>query len=97
MSSAAESPQSVLVRFMPQVMLIYEAFLIQHQSRRSDSSQQGGWKWHCLPFGIEGNDSELSKKKKKTHFMSEPVHIMLCGLSVVLTFFHNYVTFCAII
>lgn len=29
--------------------------------------------------------------------MSEPVHIMLCGLSVVLTFFHNYVTFCAII
>lgn len=52
MSSAAESPQSVLVRFMPQVMLIYEAFLIQHQSRQSDSSQQGGWKmalftiWH---------------------------------------------------
>lgn len=22
-------------------------------------------KWHCLPFGIEGNDSELSKKKKR--------------------------------
>lgn len=64
------------------------SILIQHQLRQSDSSQQGSWKLHR--FGIEGNDSELSKNPLY-------VNIMLCGLCVVLTFFHNYVTFCAII
>lgn len=88
--SCCWSPQSVLVRFMPQVMQIYGAFLMQHQSRRSDSSQQGCGKLHCLPFGIEGKDSELSKNPLY-------VNIMLCGLRCCFDFLHNYVTFCAII
>lgn len=57
----------------------FQSILIQYQLMQSDSSQQGCWKLHCLPFGTEGNDSELGKN-------SLYVNIMLCGLCVVLTF-----------
>lgn len=58
---------------------------MQRQSRQTDSSQQGCGKLCCLPFGIEGNESELS------------VSIMPCGLRCCFDFLRNDVTFCAII